>query len=239
MAARMDTPSQSSLARLRLTFIFILVQYVFSTYGEALDFDEAPGIAMEYRVHVDAGKEDCYYQYVHPGASLYISLWVVRGGDGMAGFAVRHPKGHHVQPYQWKSETEYEEEKSEGGFYELCIDNQFSRFADKLVNLYLTTFRQVPGPNSHDKWEKYTQDLQALDVDVANFTNMIHGVDQRIQSMSKYQQMARNTESRDMGLIQSNQSYVQYWSLTQCIVVLATGTVQVLFLRKLFETGNT
>ena len=62
----------------------------------------------------------------------------------MAGFAVRHPKGHHVLPYKWVQDTEYEnEEKSEGGNYELCVDNQFSRYADKLVNLYITTFRYV------------------------------------------------------------------------------------------------
>jgi hypothetical protein len=26
---------------------------------------------------------------------------VIRGGDGMAGFAVRHPSGQMVHPYQW------------------------------------------------------------------------------------------------------------------------------------------
>ena len=34
------------------------------------------GVAMEYKVHVDAAKEDCYYQYVHPGATLYVSQQV-------------------------------------------------------------------------------------------------------------------------------------------------------------------
>merc|ERR1711892_1337834 len=32
--------------------------------------DSAPGIAMEYKVHVEAGKEDCYWQFVHTGATL-------------------------------------------------------------------------------------------------------------------------------------------------------------------------
>jgi hypothetical protein len=35
--------------------------------------DAAPGVAMEYKVHVDAAKEDCYWQYVHPGATFYVS----------------------------------------------------------------------------------------------------------------------------------------------------------------------
>jgi hypothetical protein len=34
---------------------------------------------MEYKVHVDAGKEDCYWQYVHPGATLYVSYQVGLG----------------------------------------------------------------------------------------------------------------------------------------------------------------
>ena len=45
------------------------------------------------QVHVDAGKEDCYYQYVHPGATLYVSQQVLKGGDGAIGFAVKTPDG--------------------------------------------------------------------------------------------------------------------------------------------------
>lgn len=25
-------------------------------------YEDAPGIAMDYKIHVDPGKEDCYYQ---------------------------------------------------------------------------------------------------------------------------------------------------------------------------------
>lgn len=39
--------------------------------------EAAPGVAMEYKVHVDAGKEDCYFQFVHAGATLYVSYQVI------------------------------------------------------------------------------------------------------------------------------------------------------------------
>ena len=39
-------------------------------------FENAPGIAMEYKVHIDAGKEDCYWQHVHPGATIYVNMQV-------------------------------------------------------------------------------------------------------------------------------------------------------------------
>ena len=54
---------------------FVLI-FLTRTISQEMNFDDVPGVAMEYRVHVDAGKEDCYYQYVHPGASLFISFWV-------------------------------------------------------------------------------------------------------------------------------------------------------------------
>ena len=51
--------------------------------------DAAPGVAMEYKVHVDAAKEDCYWQYVHPGATFYVSAQVLKGGDGSIGIGIR------------------------------------------------------------------------------------------------------------------------------------------------------
>ena len=124
---------------------------------------------MEYKVHVDAGKEDCYWQYVHPGATLYVSYQVLKGGDGSIGMAVRNPRLEVVHPYAWKASSEYEENTATGGYYSVCLDNQFSRFSAKLVNLYITTFR-------YDEWE-----LQDMDVTVANFTQTLRSVDQRIQ----------------------------------------------------------
>lgn len=61
----------------------------------------------------------------------------------MAGFAVRHPNGQIVHPYQWKASSDYQDQESTGGYYSVCIDNQFSKFAAKLINLYITVIRLV------------------------------------------------------------------------------------------------
>lgn len=39
-------------------------------------YEAMPAVAMDYKVHLPAGKEDCYYQYVQPGATLYVSFQV-------------------------------------------------------------------------------------------------------------------------------------------------------------------
>merc|ERR1719500_882695 len=193
-----------------------------------LSGNDAPGIAMEYKVHVEAGKEDCYWQYVHPGATLYVSYQVLKGGDGSIGMAVRDPKMSVVHPYAWKASSEYEENTAIGGYYSVCLDNQFSRFSAKLVNLYLTTFR-------YDEWEKFSQELQDMDVTVENFTSTLRQVDQRIQIMRQFQSMTRSGEARDFNLIQDNSAYVQNWSIAQALVVMLCTAVQVYFVKSFFK----
>lgn len=39
-------------------------------------YDHLPAVAMDYKVKIDAGKEDCYYQYVQPGATFYTNFQV-------------------------------------------------------------------------------------------------------------------------------------------------------------------
>jgi len=190
--------------------------------------DSAPGIAMEYKVHVDAGKEDCYWQYVHPTATLYVSYQVLKGGDGAIGMAVRDPKMKVVHPYAWKASSEYEDSAAMGGYYSVCLDNQFSRFSAKLVNLYITTFR-------YDEWEKFSQELQDMDVTVENFTTALKTVDQRIQMMKQFQSQSRSSETRDYNLLQGNAGYVQTWSIVQLIVVVLCTVVQVYFVKSFFR----
>jgi len=45
------------------------------------NYEDAPGVAMDYKVHIDPGKEDCYYQV---GWFLFIrSRWVPLGFLGL------------------------------------------------------------------------------------------------------------------------------------------------------------
>lgn len=56
-----------------LTFMLFLD---FSVEEEANWFENLPAVAMDYKVHIDPGKEDCYFQYVNPGATFYASFQV-------------------------------------------------------------------------------------------------------------------------------------------------------------------
>ncbi|CAB0028770.1 unnamed protein product [Trichogramma brassicae] len=191
-------------------------------------YESLPAVAMDYKVHIDPGKEDCYFQYVNPSATFYVSFQVLRGGDGKAGFAVRSPSGQIVHPYQWRANADYQEQTSAGGYYSVCVDNQFSRFAGKLVNLYITVIR-------YDQWDKFSKELEAMDLSVENVTTTLMGVEKNINEVMQIQHFSRSREDRDYNLLLDNNSYVQNWSLLQVIVILFTTFVQVYFVRQLFE----
>ena len=65
------------------------------TFTAAIDdggggwLDSTPGVAMEYKVHVDAAKEDCYWQYVHKGATFYMSSQVLKGNCHVPAIVLR------------------------------------------------------------------------------------------------------------------------------------------------------
>lgn len=191
-------------------------------------YENLPAVAMDYKVHIDAGKEDCYYQYVQAGATFYVSFSVVRGGDGMAGFAVRNPENQIVKPYQWQATADYTEQTSPGGYYSVCIDNQFSRFAGKLVNIYITVVK-------YDAWDKYAKEIEELQLNLQNFTVTIGTVERNINDMLSYQSYSRNREARDFALLNDNNGYIQTFSICQIAVIIVACSIQVFFVRKLFD----
>lgn len=57
-------------------FICFVCQNVITQTESRPWYESLPAVAMDYKVHIDAGKEDCYYQYVQPGATFYVSFQV-------------------------------------------------------------------------------------------------------------------------------------------------------------------
>ncbi|XP_029044051.1 transmembrane emp24 domain-containing protein 6-like [Osmia bicornis bicornis] len=216
------------MSNLLRSLVFGVLVSLANTSMPHLWYETLPAVALDYKVHIDAGKEDCYFQYVNTGATFYVNFQVVRGGDGKAGFAIRNPDGIIVHPYQWVSNSDYQDTVQNAGYYSICIDNQFSRFASKLVNLYITVIR-------YDEWDRYSRELEELNLSVGNFTSALTNVERNINDILQTQHLSRSREARDLNLLLDNNSYVQTWSIAQIIVILVTTTIQVYFVRKLFE----
>ena len=152
----------------------------------------------------------------------------MRGGDNKAGFVVRDPNGGFLLPYQWSESADYDEASVPlEGYYQFCIDNSHSRFSDKLVSLYVASFKR-------DEWESFVGELSGYEVAVTNFTSSLAKIDQNIGSMLKTLDQSRRHHTHDFYLLENNNYYVSLWSMVQCAVIMASSVIQVYFVKKLF-----
>ncbi|XP_076306576.1 transmembrane emp24 domain-containing protein 6-like [Tachypleus tridentatus] len=210
----------------------LLINIICYCNSETYAFDNKLGISYEFKVSVEAGKEECFFQWIPAGATFYVAFQVMKGGDGNAGLSVKNPNGVFVLPYQWRFHAEYEDASvPDEGYYQLCIDNSLSRFMSKLVSLYVNSFVK-------DEWNKYVKELNSLDITVTNFTRTLMTVGEHIGEMLKYQDYSQKQISRDWYLVDGNKHYIQYWSLAQCIIIVVVSAIQVVFVRKLLIVKN-
>lgn len=131
----------------------------------------------------------------------------------------------------------------------MCVDNKPSSYQSKLVSLYVASFKR-------DEWEKYISELTEADLTTNNATNLLRNVDHNIHEMLKYLENSKQQYTYDSYLSESNRkyvftssklvfnilyfvcSYVQNWSILQCIVIIISSVTQVYFVRKLFAFTN-
>ena len=187
--------------------------------------ENAPSVVMEYKMFVEGGREDCYYQYVHHDAKLFVFVQVVMGNN--IGITIRNPEMEQVYPYMVTASAEYEEDSARAGYYSVCLDNQ-SKFSTKLVNIYLSTFR-------YDRYVNMNQEKEELDVAVQNVTSTFKSVEEGVQIMQLYQSISKERKSRDLSLIRGNFHYINNWSVFQCTIVILCTTVQVYFVKNMFK----
>lgn len=222
--------SKASLPRLLSITAVILCNLAGIASPESFntEFHEKLGVAYEFKIHVEAGREDCFFQYVQAHASLYVAFQVMRGGDQKAGFVVRDPLGGFTLPYQWSESADVDETAVQSeGYYQFCIDNTHSRFASKLVSLYVASFKR-------DEWENFIGELSGLEVTVGNVTSSLTKIDHNIGSMIKALDHSRRHNTLDMYLLEANNYYVTFWSMVNCAVIMASSVIQVYFVKKLF-----
>ncbi|XP_069114716.1 transmembrane emp24 domain-containing protein 6-like isoform X1 [Argopecten irradians] len=196
------------------------------------DFDGLPGVQHEFKIEVPAGGEECFHQKVAEGANLHMSFEVLRSGsERLIDIVVKDPTSYIVEAHYAKSEVTIQHLVKIAGVYTICLDNQFSRMASKLVYVYLITF--VPA-----EWTKYVQEIEDMNMAVSNFTHSISIVQKSLEEAKLHQASSRMNVVKDWYLILGNNSFIVKWSIAQICVVIFSSVFTVYFVRRLFKIPN-
>lgn len=66
------------MAKIKSTYLLLIIYFVLNNVQikANTESDNIPGVSYEFKIHVDAGKENCFYQYVEPSANLFVAFQV-------------------------------------------------------------------------------------------------------------------------------------------------------------------
>ncbi|KJE89990.1 hypothetical protein CAOG_001379 [Capsaspora owczarzaki ATCC 30864] len=116
------------------------------------------------------------------------------------------------------------------GTTKICFSNKFSTMAEKGV-----FFEIIVGAPTQ-QWAKLTS-AEASAQDAASLDSMqasLQTVRNNLHEITRLQTQFRHREARHMHTAEDNNHRVFYFSLIECLVLVATSVVQVFFVRQLF-----
>ncbi|KFP29712.1 Transmembrane emp24 domain-containing protein 6, partial [Colius striatus] len=109
----------------------------------------------------------------------------------------------------------------ETGFYELCLDNQKNHLGFMQVYLNFGVY-----------YEDFKEDKQT---EKKELNNTLEAIGLRAFPLGGFYNSARMRAAADSILLDSNHSYVSWWSMAQSCVIVLSGVLQLHCLKRLFH----
>ncbi|CAH1776122.1 unnamed protein product [Owenia fusiformis] len=217
-------------------FLPILIQYsnsedVLGIQTDDFDFDGLPGAQHEFRIEVGAGKEECFFQKIAKGANLHVTFEVLRGADRNIDFIIKRADGSIFDSHLWTHEGTTEKLIEEEGPLAFCFENYHSRFASKLVFMFLDVWHEAD-------WMEFDRNNEQIDISVDTMRTTLQKVDTSISKMRNFQAISRKHVIADWYLSLANNKYIQNLSIAMSCIIICTSCLQTYFVRKLFATKN-
>lgn len=192
------------------------------------DFDGLPGVHHEFRINIKPGIEECFYQNIRVGAELHVTFNVLKGADKNIDIVIKEPNGYELGKRLWTNKGSFDKKIEKSGIYSICIDNSSSRFASKLVYIYLMTY-------AVQEWMTFTTDLSNFEDQIGNVTTNVDHVRKWLLEIRKMQVGNMQYGIKDWFQLKNINSYVLWFSMSICITIVISGSVQVYFIRRLFK----
>lgn len=181
------------------------------TVGQALNFDLPPG------------QEECFYEEVHAGRTISGAYAVTQGSHMDIDMRVYNPKSLVVFEALREGEGKFTIPADADGSYKLCFSNKMSMVSHKTVKLVVDN---GDGPDLTGLAKKEHMDsVEQTLITIAHSARMI----------AFHQEEYRQLHDRHLVTVTSTNRRVKWWSLIECLAVLAVSGLQVAFIKRLFN----
>ncbi|KAL5479512.1 hypothetical protein EMCRGX_G023039 [Ephydatia muelleri] len=191
-----------------------------------------------YTFQVPAGKTECFYEYVHQGAYLEIEYQVITGGELDITFLVNGPQRMPLALEPHHRDGLHAIEIKETGEYEICLDNSFSHITAKRV--FLDVIIEDDEGEVEEVIVPYQLSKEAviLEMKVQDIKDSLDSISRNLSKVIVEQSFFKARESRHRHTAESNNARVLWWSLLVCGIFITVGVVQVVVIRRFFNSGK-
>ncbi|MBN3323251.1 TMED1 protein, partial [Atractosteus spatula] len=163
------------------------------------------------------------------------TLFQVIAGAGMdVDFTIKSPYGYYIISDFRKSDGVHTVEPTDEGDYQICFDNTFSKFSEKMV-FFEVIFEGPAGEEVQDDWSNMVEPENLLEYKLEDIRDSIDSVHRRLERSMQMQTVLRAFEARDRNLQEDNLWRVTFWSSVNMLVMLVVALMQVYTLKSLFE----
>ncbi|XP_029943428.1 transmembrane emp24 domain-containing protein 1b [Salarias fasciatus] len=200
-----------------------------SCFGQSQD--------SEFTVLVPAGRAECFFQAAVKNGTMEVEYQVIAGAGMDVDFSVRSPQGVEFITESRRSDGVHVVEPTEEGDYEICFDNSFSRFSEKMVFFEIIIEGQGGDVGGDDEWPAGLEEIDGslLEYKLDDIRESMDSLHRRLERSRQMQTVLRAYEARDRNLLEDNLWRVSFWSCASVLVMLCVALTQVYTVRKLFD----
>ncbi|XP_066516592.1 transmembrane emp24 domain-containing protein 1b [Hoplias malabaricus] len=194
-----------------------------------------PGIDSELTFLLQPGHTECFYQSAARNSSLEVEYQVIAGAGMDVDFSIFSPRGVQLVSEFRRSDGVHMVEPTEEGDYQICFDNSFSRFSEKMVFFEVILDSSANDVGAEDEWAGLGEPESVLEYKLEDIRESMDSIHRRLERSRQMQTVLRAFEARDRNLLEDNLWRVSFWSCSSLLVMLLVAVIQVFTVRRLFE----
>ncbi|XP_072319858.1 transmembrane emp24 domain-containing protein 1-like [Eucyclogobius newberryi] len=190
----------------------------------------------EFTYLLPPGRSECFFQSAIKNGTMEVEYQVIAGAGMDVDFSILSPRGISLIFDSRRSDGVHVVEPTEEGDYQICFDNTFSHFSDKMVFFEIIVEGRGGDVGGDDEWAGMGEpDGSLLEYKLDDIRESMDGLHRRLERSRQMQVVLRAFEARDRNLLEDNLWRVSFWSCASVLVLLCVALTQVYTVRKLFD----
>ncbi|KAG5278203.1 hypothetical protein AALO_G00096350 [Alosa alosa] len=166
---------------------------------------------------------------------MEVEYQIIAGAGMDVDFTILSPHGYQLISEFRRSDGVHTVEPTEEGDYQICFDNSFSRFSEKMVFFEVILEGPASEEGGDDEWAGLGEPESLLEYKLEDIRESMDSVHRRLERSRQMQTALRTHEARDRYLLEDNLWRVSFWSCVSLLVLLTVAFTQVYTVRRLFD----